>query len=83
MRFMRKKSVTVDKLWESLWVSVWESCGKNLKWLWEKCFCTYFSEKVEVLHVEVEKFCQSIYTWNNRCREGVLHSFHIAYYYYY
>jgi len=75
--------VVVEKMWTSLWISLWESCGKIWQKLWENWFYTYFGEKVGVLHRVVEKFYNTICTWFNREKSGVLHIFHIAYYYYY
>ena len=76
-------AVVVEKLWENLWVSLWESCGKVLHMMSLVEFYTNFVVKVVVLHGMVEKFCRGIYTWNNRGKSRVLHSFHSPYYYYY
>lgn len=76
-------ALVVEKLWISLWKSLWESCGKIWRKLWENVFYTYFGEKVGVLHWVVEKFYKLICTRFNREKSGVLHIFHIAYYYYY
>ena len=74
-------------LWKRLGESLWGTCGKMV---WKKCFtrknawfcgksgaCTHF------LHGDLHVF----YTWFNEVltsvRCGDLHSFHIAYYYYY
>lgn len=58
----------VDKLWENLWVSLWERCGKVLWRVWESSFSTYFSVILEVFHGMVEKFYKWIYTWMDRGR---------------
>ncbi len=47
----------VDKLWRSLWVSLWESCGKVLHMGLRNEFCTQKWVKVDVFHARVEKFC--------------------------
>lgn len=78
-----EKVVIVEKWWKSLRESLWESCGKVLRRLWEKWFCTYFGVEVRVFRWAVGKFCRVIYTWYNRGKSGVLHNFHSPYYYYY
>lgn len=75
--------VVVEKLWESLLKSLWESSEKVLRKLWESGFYTNLVGKSGVLHCVVEKFYKLIYTSNNRLLGCVFHIFHIAYYYYY
>lgn len=74
---------SVEKLCISLRESLWETCGKVLHRTHESGLCVERWVKVVVFHVGVEKFCIMIYTWCNRDKSRLLHSFHKPYYYYY
>lgn len=73
----------VEKLWINLWDSLWEICEKVGRKLWIMWKVGKLVVKVGVFHAIVEKFYHEIYTWNNRGKCRVLHSFHNPYYYYY
>ena len=73
----------VEKMWESLWGKRWENeeklCGKEWIGRFLDCFCGI----IKFFTSRVEKFCGWIYTCNYLCKGGVLHIFHIDYYYNY
>ncbi len=60
----------VEKMWRSLWASLWENCGKVFWGLWESAFSTKFGVNMRVFHDVVEKFCRVICTWLTRGRKG-------------
>lgn len=70
-------------LWTSLWDSMWEKCGKNL---WKTTFCkigcvkAWFSTQIARISGKVSPL---IYTYRNREKWRVLHTFHTPYYCYY
>lgn len=80
---MNKVSGQWKNLWTSLWDTMWENCG-NLLWKtnfgFQECVKVRFSTSFLKNSGKVSPW---IYTSFNRVKWRVLHSFHIAYYYYY
>lgn len=75
--------VFVEKLCKNMWASRWEKRGKNCGFLENGKFCTKMQKVLHRKWVDGGKFCEGFARWFNRSLEGVLHSFHIAYYYNY
>lgn len=71
----------VEKLWESLCVSRWISCGKVSTVYAKSGFCTGFGDNLHMWRGGCGKFSQRFPQGFYRGKMRDLHSFHRAYYY--
>lgn len=73
----------VEKMWRSLRKNLWENCGKVLHKFEEKLVLHILSGRFARFGEVCGKFCQGFTHRIYRGRNGVLHIFHIVYYYNY
>lgn len=73
----------VEKLWRNLRKSLWVNCGKVLRRAVDKRVLHILGERFARFGEFCGKFCSGFTHINNSGRHGVLHIFHIAYYYNY
>lgn len=73
----------VEKMWRNLRKSLWVNCGKVLPRVVEKVVLHIFGGGFARFGRFCGKFCRRFTHRFNRGVDGVLHIFHIAYYYNY
>lgn len=73
----------VEKMWRNLRKSLWANCGKVLRRTVEKVVLHILGRRFARFGRICGKFCRGFAQGFNRGRGGVLHIFHIDYYYNY
>lgn len=73
----------VEKMWRSLRKSLWVNCGKVLRRSVDKSVLHNLGKRFTRLNGFCGKFCRRFTHEFYRGRSGVLHIFHIVYYYNY